>query len=205
MYVYIYVLCIYIICIKKPYNVVNPMKQPAPEAPWSKQCTSLDAAGSADRTVILWSLESFTSVPWAAKWRCQGIFLGEWMANGWRMDGEWWRMIWINYVLSLNGLTAASLEKWLIIGHCPDAARCFQLSAWIWKKQPTPDRWWNMMNYWLVFVDDVLPLIKSLLANVVVLTRSSSWIYRDNTTDSHSGELVLQIPGNIRYMTWILL
>jgi hypothetical protein len=130
---------------------------------------------------------------------------GEWMANGWRMDGEWWRMIWINYVLSLNGLTAASLEKWLIIGHCPDAARCFQLSAWIWKKQPTPDRWWNMMNYWLVFVDDVLPLIKSLLANVVVLTRSSSWIYRDNTTDSHSGELVLQIPGNIRYMTWILL
>ena len=87
--IYLCIMYIYIICIKKPYNVVNPMKQPAPEAPWSKQCTSLDAAGSADRTVILWSLESFTSVPWAAKWRCQGIFLGEWMVNGWRMDGEW--------------------------------------------------------------------------------------------------------------------
>ena len=100
MYIYIYLyyvyihIYIYIICIKEPYNVVNPMKQSAPEAPSSKQCTSLDAAGSADRTVILWSLESFTSVPWAAKWRCQGIFLGEWMVDGEWMVNGWW-MIWV--------------------------------------------------------------------------------------------------------------
>ena len=188
---------------------------------WSTRWNNLLQKPPGQNNVRHWMLQARRTGPWSCGvWKASRAYLElrsgaarEFsLVNGWWMDGEWMANGW--------WVMANDLDKLCFVferPHCGVSGKMvnyrslsrrgalFSAFSVNLKKQPTPDRWWNMMNYWLVFVDDVLPLIKSLLANVVVLTRSSSWIYRDNTTDSHSGELVLQIPGNIRYMTWILL